>query len=210
MKKHSKSGHREKGLHSILTTGLLQPRKASTIPERVTMPPPSRPPQSIATAEISEEFADLLPDPTTAALSDLHGVAVAGVEETEQSQRFLGLLEGAYRAAQDAALATAQLELKIAENGANSDQEVPDEFDADKTLGVQRKLLELRVLKDLTESFGLGTFLNQIMAVRIEALFGARPISVSTGPDGTHSFYGSDEAYLRYQTKAALRQGSGK
>lgn len=164
-----------------------------SVPRRVQGPPElARPDPTTA------DFEDLLPARTVPAAS-------VGVEETEASRRYLGLLRGAYETAQAAALATAQLELQLADANAGPDGELPDEFDADRFLTTQRKLLELRVLKDFGEAFGLGTYLERIMATRIEALFGAHPVSVTAGPDGKTSFYGTDEAYLKYRTKAGLK-----
>ena len=160
--------------------------------------------------------AELAPklDPTTADLEDLLPIGAARlapdvrVDETEASRRYLALLRASYETAQAAALATAQLELQLADENAGPDGEMPDEFDADRFLTTQRKLLELRVLRDFGEAFGLGTYLERIMATRIEALFGAHPVSVTAGPDGKTSFYGSDEAYLKYRTKSSLKQGT--
>ena len=123
--------------------------------------------------------------------------------ESEESRKFLGLLEQAYRCAQSVALASAQLELAIAKSHATESGEVPDEFDQDKFLGMQKKLLELRLLKDFAEEFKLGAFVDRLMEVRINSLFGHQGKPSSQGGTGSN-FYGSDEDFLTHRIKQGL------
>ena len=126
------------------------------------------------------------------------------VIESEESRRFLALLEQAYHCAQSVALASAQLELAIAKSHATESGEVPDEFDQDKFLAMQKKLLELRLLKDFAEEFKLGAFVDRLMEIRMVALFGPQGKPGGGSPVPGSNFYGSDEDFLTHRIKQSL------
>ena len=66
---------------------------------------------------------------------------------------------------------------------------------------IQNKFLELKAIKELGVAFGLDSkYLDQIMSVRIEALFGKK-VPKGTSPS---AFFGSDEDFLSYMAKQRI------
>jgi len=127
----------------------------------------------------------------------------------DNAEEFYGIIDKIYKDADDSALAAAKFEADLISRFVDNDdegQEVPDEFQRGFFQEIHRKLLELRALKDFTEAFKLGGYLDEIMTTRIKALFGGgSKVSVLGRGTGKTNFFGTDEEYLIHQAKEKLR-----
>lgn len=102
-------------------------------------------------------------------------------------------------------LAAAIVELKIVKEALGEDDEegseIDDRFNRDMFTEVQTKLLELKTVSELGVAFGIdGKYLDQIMAVKIEALFGKK-ISKN---QKNKAYVGSQEDFLSYMAKQKI------
>ena len=128
----------------------------------------------------------------------------------ENAEEFYGIIDKIYKDADDSALAAAKFEADLVSRFVDDDeegQEIPDEFQRDYFQEIHRKLLELRALKDFTEAFKLGGYLDEIMSTRIKALFGGSSSKVSVIGRGEpkNNFVGSDEEYLIHTIREKAR-----
>jgi hypothetical protein len=133
---------------------------------------------------------------------------------TDEAHRFLRVLESVYSAAHGSSYAAAVMEVKMlasqlkdVDDEEEEGSEVENRFDKSRFIQLYDKLIELKSIKELAPAFGLDTdTVNQILQVRIQALFGSGNASSS----GKKGFYGNDEQFLKHVAKQKIIAQSGR
>ena len=118
---------------------------------------------------------------------------VPDLPTTDQATRFVSAIEDIYGLALSSSFAAAIVELKLVKESIDDDEEggeIEDRFSKALFTELQEKFLELKAVKGLGSAFGLDNkYLDQIMSVRIEALFGKK---IQKG-ESKSAFFGNEE-----------------